>query len=136
MFHESKTILPIDLKTSSYKEYDFYKAFVDWDYQMQARLYYPVLVQNLAKDDYYKDFKILNWHFVVVNKESLIPLVWEYKDTKASGTLYYGKNKQIECRHPFAVAKELKEYLDTKPSVPKGIDLNKPNDLIEFLNTI
>lgn len=136
VFHNTKKILPIDLKTSSYKEYQFYKAFIDWDYQCQARLYYPVLLQNIQKDDYFKDFEILNWHFVVVNKETLIPLVWEYKETKAEGTLYYGKNKQIECRHPFEVGKELKYYLDNKPSVPKGIMLDKPNDLTEFLNTL
>lgn len=133
VMHSAKKILPIDLKTSSYKEYDFYKAFVDWDYQMQARLYYPVLLYNIQKDDYFKDFEILNWHFVVVNKENLTPLVWEYTDTKADGTLYYGRNNQIECRHPFEVAKELKEYLDTRPSVPKGVFIDKPNNLNKFL---
>lgn len=136
VFHKTKKILPIDLKTSSYKEYDFYRAFIDWDYQCQARLYYPVLLQNILKDDYFKDFEIMNWHFVVVNKETLTPLVWEYKQTKAEGTLYYGKNKQIECRHPFVVGKELKHYLDDKPSVPDGILLDKPNDLTQFLNTL
>lgn len=136
VFHKTKKILPIDLKTSSYKEYEFYKAFIDWDYQMQSRLYYHVLLQNTSKDEYFKDFEILNWHFVVVNKETLIPLVWEHKETKEMGTLYYGKNKQIECRHPFDVAKELKYYLDNKPSVPNGILLDKPNDLTQFLNTL
>lgn len=136
VFRNTKKILPIDLKTSSYREYQFYKAYIDWDYQMQSRLYYPVLLQNIQKDEYFKDFEILNWHFVVVNKESLTPLVWEDKHTKTEGTLYFGKNKQIECRHPFEVGKELKYYLDNKPSVPKGILLDKPNDLTEFLNTI
>ena len=72
----------------------------------------------------------------MVNKDNLTPLVWEDKHTKSEGTLYFGKNKQIECRHPFEVGKELKYYLDNKPSVPKGILLDKPNDLTEFLNTI
>ena len=136
VFHNTKKILPIDLKTSSYKEYQFYKAYVDWDYQCQSRLYFQVLLQNIQKDEYFKDFEILNWHFVVVNKDNLTPLVWEDKHTKSEGTLYFGKNKQIECRHPFEVGKELKYYLDNKPSVPKGILLDKPNDLTEFLNTI
>jgi len=136
VFHNTKKILPIDLKTSSYKEYEFYKAYIDWDYQMQSRLYYPILLQNIQKDDYFKDFEILNWHFVVVNKASLLPLVWEDKNTRAEGTLYFGKNKQLEFRHPFEVGKELNEYLKTKPSVPKGIDIAKPNDLNEWLNNI
>jgi hypothetical protein len=136
VFHKTKKILPIDLKTSSYKEYEFYKAFIDWDYQCQARLYYPVLLQNIQKDDYFKDFEILNWHFVVVNKVNLVPLVWEYTDTKAEGTLYYGKNNQIECRHPFEIGKELSGYLKAMPSVPNGISISKPNDLKEFLNKL
>ena len=37
--HENKTILPIDLKTSSHEEWDFPKSFVQWNYQIQARLY-------------------------------------------------------------------------------------------------
>ena len=32
VFHKSKKILPIDLKTSSHKEWDFYKSFVEWSY--------------------------------------------------------------------------------------------------------
>lgn len=91
---------------------------------------------NVEKDDYFKDFEILNWHFVVVNKESLNPLVWEFTDTKKEGTLYYGKNNQIEIRDPFDIAKELKHYLDNKPSVPIGISIDKPNDLTQFLNTL
>lgn len=136
VFHKIKKILPIDLKTSSYKEWNFHKAFVDWDYQCQSRLYYLVLLQNIQKDDYFKDFEIMNWHFVVVNKRTLTPLVWEDKNTKTEGTLYYGKNKQIEFRHPLVVGKELKGYLDNKPSVPNGIKLDRPNDLIQFLNTL
>lgn len=136
VFHNTKKILPIDLKTSFKHEYDFYKSFIEWAYAHQARSYYRTLKANVEKDDYFKDFEILNWHFVVVNKESLNPLVWEYKDTKTEGTLYYGKNKQIIIRDPFEIAKELKYYLDNKPSVPKGISLNKPNDLTEFLNTL
>lgn len=136
VFHNTKKILPIDLKTSSYKEYEFYKAYIDWDYQMQSRLYYPVLLQNIQKDEYFKDFEILNWHFVVVNKTTLLPLVWEDKNTKIEGTLYFGKNKQLEFRHPFEVGKELNEYLKTKPSVPNGISISKPNDLNEWLNNI
>lgn len=136
VFHKTKKILALDLKTSSHKEYDFFKSFVDWSYHEQARLYYAILLQNIQKDDYFKDFEITNWHFVVVNKNTLNPLVWEYKDTKKEGTLYYGKNNQIEFRHPFDIAKELKYYLDTKPSVPNGILLDKPNDLNKFLNTL
>ena len=136
VFHKTKKILPIDLKTSFKQEYNFYKSFLEWGYSHQSRLYWYVLNENLKKDDYFKDFEIMNWHFVVVNKKTLQPLVWEDKDTKTRGTLYYGKNNQIVIRDPLELGIELKEYLDNKASVPKGILLNKPNDLKEWLNTI
>lgn len=136
VFHKSKKILPIDLKTSSHKEWEFHKSFVDWSYWHQGRQYYYILEENLKKDEYFRDFEIMNWHFVVVNKNTLNPLVWEFEDTKTRGTLYYGKNQQIEVRDPLEIGIELKGYLDSKPSVPSGILLNKPNGLKNWLNTI
>jgi hypothetical protein len=136
VFHNTKKILPIDLKTSFKHEYDFYKSFLEWSYSMQARQYYYCLYETIKDDDYFKDFEILNWHFVVVNKQSLNPLVWEYEDTKKRGTLYYGKDNHIELRDPLEVGIELKHYLDNPVSVPNGVYLNKPNSLKEWLNNI
>ena len=136
VLHKAKKILALDLKTSSHTEYDFFKSFIEWRYSLQARLYYAILLQNIQKDDYFKDFEITNWHFVVVNKNTLNPLVWEYEDTKERGSLFYGKNNQIEMRDPLEIGAELKKYLDSKASVPNGILLNKPNSLKEWLNTV
>ena len=136
VFHKTKKILPIDLKTSYKQEYNFYKSFLEWGYSHQSRLYWYVLNENLKNDDYFKDFEIMNWHFVVVNKNSLNPLVWEDIDTKTRGTLYYGKDNQIIIRDPLELGIELKGYLDSKSSVPNGILLNKPNELRKWLNTI
>lgn len=136
VLHDKKKIIPVDLKTSSHKEWEFNKSFVEWNYQIQARNYYRILKDNLSRDDYFKDFEILNWHFVVVNKSTLTPLVWEFDDTKEVGTLYYGKNNQIVCRDPIEIAKELQYYLKLKPTVPKGVYVNIPNKLKEWLNTI
>jgi hypothetical protein len=90
----------------------------------------------MDKDPVFKDYKLENYKFIVVNKNTLTPLVWEYKDTQKTGTLYYGKNNQIECRHPFEIGKELSGYLKAMPSVPNGISISKPNDLKEFLNKL
>lgn len=136
VFHNKKLILPIDLKTSSHKEWEFHKSFIDWSYSHQGRLYYYILSENLKNDEYFKDFEILNWHFVVVNKHSLNPLVWEFEDTKERGTLYYGKNKQIELRDPLEIGVELNRYLKEEAIVPDGIILAKPNSLNKWLNTI
>ena len=35
--HDNKEVTPIDLKTSGKPEWDFYKSFIEWQYQIQAR---------------------------------------------------------------------------------------------------
>ena len=135
--HNKKIILPVDLKTSSHYEAEFEKSFIDWQYSYQARSYIHNLCSALEKDDYFKDFKVLNYHFVVVNKKTCTPLVWEYEDTFDMNTLYYGRNNQIVCRHPFEAGIELNYYL-THPEVtiPLGVFINKPNSLTKKLKNL
>lgn len=134
--HKEKWVKPVDLKTSSHTEWDFYKSFVDWRYDIQARLYWAIIRQNMDKDEYFKDFKLLDYDFIVVNRRTLTPLVWTCPFTQAQGTLKFGKNDQIEMRSPFVIGKELSYYLTSRPKVPMGISETGPNDLREFLNTL
>ena len=132
----NKIIYPIDLKTSSHTEWDFYKSFIDWLYAIQARLYWRIIRANMDKDEYFRDYKLADYKFIVVNRKTLTPLVWEFKDTTTLGTLYYGKNKQIEMRDPEDIGEELSSYLTSRPKVPMGISETGPNDLKEWLNKI
>lgn len=131
--HKEKWVKPVDLKTSSHTEWDFYKSFVDWRYDIQARLYWSIIRQNMDKDEYFKDFKLLDYDFIVVNKRTLTPLVWNCPFTRAQGTLKFGKNDQIEMRSPFVIGKELNSYLTSRPKVPIGINETGPNNLREWL---
>jgi hypothetical protein len=137
VFHDRKIIIPCDLKTSSHTEEDFYKSFVDWSYMIQARLYWRIIKKTLEQDDYFKDFKLLDYHFIVVNRTTLTPLVWVYSDTQALGTLRYGINNQIECRDPFTIGKELDYYLkNPNVKMPINIHVDKPNNLKDWLKTL
>lgn len=118
--YEDKKIIPCDLKTSSSKEWDFQHSFCKWNYMLQARLYWLNIRLNLDQDPYFKDFSLENYRFIVVNRESLTPLVWEFPLTKASGTLI--DEEGHEYRDPLEIGAELRSYLDNKPPVPKGID--------------
>lgn len=133
---EKKLVIPIDLKTSSHTEWDFYKSFVDWSYAIQSRLYWRIIRANMDKDSYFKDFELADYKFIVVNKKTLTPLVWNFPLTKEKGTITLGKNNQIVLRDPFEIGKELNTYLMDKPSTPIGIDDTKPNDLIQWINKI
>lgn len=134
--HKEKWIKPVDLKTSSHTEWDFNKSFIEWNYQIQARLYWAIIRQNMDKDEYFKDFKLLDYEFIVVNKKTLTPLVWLCPFTQAAGTLKFGKNGQIEMRSPFVIGEELSSYLTSRPKVPMGIEETKLNDLRKWLNTL
>ena len=134
--YENKLITPVDLKTSSHAEWDFYESFIQWSYSIQARLYWRIIRDNLDRDPYWKEFKLADYRFIVVNRKTLTPLVWEYPDTKEIGTLYYGKNKQIECKDPFDLGKLLSNYLTTRSAVPQGIATFTPNNLKDWLNSL
>ena len=134
--HINKTIQPIDLKTSFKKEWDFYKSFIEWNYQIQNRLYYRILLDNIKRDEYFKDFKILPYKDIVVNRYSLTPLVWDCDFTFAVGSLAFGANNQIIMRDPEVIGKELHHYLTNSPRVPMGVYINKGNDLRTWMNKI
>lgn len=134
--HKNKTIQPIDLKTSSHTEWNFFESFVQWSYHIQARLYWRIILDNVQRHPEFAEYIVLPYKFIVVNKFTLTPLVWDFEDTCTYGTLYYGKDKQIECRDPFELGKELHYYLTVHPNVPKGINVNGSNSLTKWLNTI
>ena len=134
--HKEKWVLPVDLKTSSHTEWDFYKSFVDWRYDIQARLYWAIIRQNMDKDEYFKDFKLLDYRFIVVNRRTLTPLVWECPFTQAVGEMRFGKNEQIIMRSPFEIGKELSYYLSSRPKVPADIKEDGNNDLRTWLNKL
>lgn len=128
--HITKTIYPIDLKTSSKPEWDFYKSFIEWNYQIQARLYWRIIRANLDKDPYFKDFKLEDYQFVVVNKKTLTPLVWKFEFTTSVGELTIGEHK---LEDPEVLGKELHHYLTNNPPVPDGINVDGINSLTNWL---
>lgn len=125
--YEDKVIYPIDLKTSGHKEWDFQDSFEQWNYMIQARLYWRIIKANLMNDPFFKDFKLMNYKFIVVNKESLTPLVWEFPLTTSVGTLVDEKGQ--EFRDPFVIGKELQTYLNLRPHVPNGIVMDGINTI-------
>lgn len=125
--YEEKKIYPIDLKTSGHKEWDFQDSFEQRSYMIQARLYWRILKANMSNDPYFKDFTLEDYRFIVVNKESLTPLVWEFPLTRAKGTLVNNEGK--EFRDPFEIGKELQSYLNLRPTVPVGIDKDGINTI-------
>ena len=131
---ENMIVYPIDLKTSSHTEWDFYESFIQWRYDIQSRLYWRIIRDNMDRDPFFKGYKLANYTFVVVNKKTLTPLAWEFEDTQKMGTLVYGKHQQIELQDPFELGKQLSIYLSSRPQVPEGINIGSSNSITQWLN--
>lgn len=136
--HKNKIIYPIDLKTSSHPEWDFFKSFVQWDYQIQARLYWRIIRDNLNRDPYFKEFTLTDYRFIVVNKTTLTPLVWIFPNTSAIGPLTFRKEDStvLTMRDPEVIGAELYNYLSNKPVVPSGINATGDNNIIQWLTKL
>lgn len=133
--YTTKTIIPIDLKTSGEPEYDFYKSFVHWNYNIQARSYWYIIRQNLDADEYFKDFTLEDYKFIVVNKESLNPLVYSYTGTTAVGDIIYGNKHPVIMRDWRTILTELTGYIQKSAVVPNYIEHpTGDNELSVILN--
>lgn len=128
---KNKVIIPVDLKTSSKPEWDFYKSFVEWTYSYQSRLYWRIIRKCMDNDPFFKHFRLENYRFIVANRRTLTPLVWECEFTKYKGPLTIG-NYMFE--DPEDIGKELNTYMTQKPSVPIGINLKEINSLTKWLS--
>lgn len=139
IFHDTKEIQPLDLKTSCKKldrEWDFPSHYIEWSYDIQNRLYVRILQDVISKDEYFKDFKILPYKDIIIFRGSDTPLVWDIPFTFERGTLHFGKNNQIEMKDPEDIGKELSSYLSSRPKVPIGINETGSNNLQEWLNKL
>ena len=125
--YEKKIIYPCDLKTSSTEEWNFEKSFVKWHYLIQAMLYWKLIRYNLNKDPYFKDFKLHDYRFIVVNPRTLTPLVWEFPLTQAEVDLVDDDGNV--WKHPLTLGKELYDYLMRRPRVPNGVSLTGVNTI-------
>lgn len=134
--HEKKVVYPCDLKTSSHTEWDFFQSFVDWSYHIQARLYWRIIRDNMDRDEVFKDYKLDDYRFIVVNKRTLTPLVWLFDATTSYGDLKYGKNENIIFQDPFNIGSDLNFYMNSQAKVPIGIEINGDNNLRTWLNTL
>lgn len=136
--HDRKIIIPIDLKTSSMLEYDFPKKYLENRYDLQSRLYCRIL-KNIIKDDkYFKDFKIGDFRFMVINKNNRLPLVFidEYSFVEGNIEMKFKSGSVKVLRDPVTIGKELQKYLSIEAVVPNGIEINGVTSIQERLKLL
>lgn len=89
--HKEKWIQPYDLKTTGKSEEQFEKSYEDWGYWIQSPGYRKTLVSVLAEDDYFAEFTMLDFKFIVINRLNLCPLVWNDYDPQAVESAIFKK---------------------------------------------
>lgn len=131
--YNKKQVYLCDLKTTGNPEYLFYKSFLHFRYDIQARLYWWNIRQNMDKDPYFKDFELTNMNFIVINRDTKDPLVWTYPFSNQRGDITTGKRMDMTLRDPLVIGKELGYYL-AHPEVkePLGIHVKTNNILTDF----
>lgn len=130
--HKAKTVQPVDLKTSFKPEYKFYLSFIEWNYFIQAQLYWYLIRQTMDKDPYFKDFNLLDYKFIVICNKTRNPLVWDFDKTTEEKDIVIGKTALPNWR---SILETLNYYLIRQPKVPIGIKEgeNQSNNITEWL---
>ena len=110
--HEDKVVYPCDVKTSSKPEEDFYKSYLEWGYNLQSRNYWRRIRKAMDEDPYYRDFKLADYTFLVVNRNTLSPLAWKDSKTQSIGDVVYNtkSGRKITIRDPYVIGKEIMFY--------------------------
>lgn len=127
--HNNKTIYIYDLKSTSKKVWEFPQSFVQFNYQIQDRLYYRAL-EKILEDNGFSDYRISNMKNIVVSTTYPDVLLFEFEDTSIEGDLSYKKGELI-MRDPINVAKELNTNLNKQ--YPSYIENGSYNKLIFIL---
>lgn len=131
---EAKKVIPIDLKSSSFPEWDFAKRFIDLNYMSQANMYSRVL-RHIFDNSEYKDYIITDFYFCVVCPTTLTPLAFKFKENFTEGDFTIGKYK---FKDPFPYAVKLSNYLKNLNTyrVPTYIKEKGVNDLSSLIENL
>ena len=104
--------------------------FIEWRYFIQANLYAEIIRQNIIKDEYFKDFKVADYRFIVICNRTRQPLVWEWNKTKTETDFSINNITFPNWR---GIVKRLDYYLKNKPQVPENIKTKEPNNIANFI---
>lgn len=141
--HNTKTIHPVDFKTTSKSIYKFKQAVTEWNYHIQAAFYTDAIVYAQNNSDAVQrdiiipsDYTILNFEFVLISQNNVNkPLVWTCTDKflevgRSGGNLFYSEvkgYKQLVVDYLWHLANGLYDY-------PREVYENKGKLLLKTMD--
>jgi hypothetical protein len=129
--HKDKTVLPVDLKTSSMPAYDFAQNFIKYRYDLQAELYSDVLRKVMDRTEY-KDYQLLPYLFTDVSRTDKVPVTYEFDPS--NGFSYTKGDRTYQYKGWKDLLVEILDYEESQAKVPNYITTTGPNNLVEILN--
>lgn len=111
--HQAKTIQPVDLKTTGKPEEEFEHSFEAWCYYLQSSMYSYILRELCKNDDYFKDFIVLPFIFICINRYSLKPLAWVDEDSVCDYSERVNKEGKV-LKPWYVLFRELKWHLESR----------------------
>lgn len=135
--HKEKTIQPVDLKTSAQPAYDFKESFLKFRYDLEASVYTDVLQIVINGDEDYKDYTILPYLFTDISRTDKVPVTYIYDphdESQADGFCYSISGKTYKHKHWTTLLGEMITYEEENAVVPEYVKLDKPNDIMSFIN--
>jgi hypothetical protein len=78
--HTTKQIWLIDLKTTSKPEEEFNDSYYKWNYFVQAGLYLHIVETLCRTHEKLREYQIMPFRFICINKLELAPIVWVVED--------------------------------------------------------
>ena len=87
---------------------------------IQSRNYWRLIRAAMDADPYYKDFKLADYRFLVVNRNTLTPMAWLDNKTQVMGTVTYKTQSghTYKVRDPYEIGLELTRYRNEQPKYP------------------
>lgn len=130
--HNSRTIQPVDLKTSANPAYGFKENFIKFRYDIQAHSYSDV-IGMVKEDTEEKDYEILDYLFVDISRTDKVPVVFSYPQTRMKSLEFFGRNGLVRYKDWRTLLGEMVRYEKSGAKVPDFITLDKPNDIISLI---
>ena len=135
--HNSKTVQPWDVKTSSMPSFGFDENFLKFRYDIQASLYTDVLRMVMQNDEDYKDYRILPYLFMDISRSDKVPstFIYDPQSIDQTGGLCFSKGDHVyQYKGWEDLLEEILEYEQTNAKVPSYISLTEPNSIIDLLS--
>ena len=126
--HAKKLVRIIDLKTTSKVEDDFPESVIEWNYGIQAQMYYDIIRARMNQHEQFKDYELDDFHFIVVrNNGTPRPLAFKFDQTKGGKVGYTIGDHSVPSWRK--VAAELEYYLSSGVRHYKEINAEEVNSI-------